>query len=310
MNVFLHIGPHKTGTTAIQAFLRRNTNELRRRGFYYPCTDPSTDNQHDLAIGLRAPSLCRETIGRIHEILDTSYREGCHSVVFSSEMFAEHEIPIHDFAHIFEGHQLTVLAYIRRPDHLLESAYAQLVKEDSARRAEALEEAPMPYDCSYTSVFPKWFPHFAPGKMVLAPFDPLQWPSGDLIADFCGMAGIEISNRFDTATPQHERNKSLPAALVEALRMTNKVLNLPSADREHLVFEFQILAESRPDLFTRLEEKVPSDFTRRAFGILQPNLEIFRPYFRVGFDESFLHFEEPVGIAAPEAFDFVKQPNQ
>jgi hypothetical protein len=211
-------------------------------------------------------------------------------------MFAEHEIPIHDFAHIFGGQPLTVLAYIRRPDHLLESTYAQLVKEDSLRRCEALEEPPMPYDCSYTSVFPKWFPHFAPGKMVLAPFDPLQWPGGDLLADFCGMAGIEISNRFDTAIPRHERNKSLPAALVEALRMTNKVLNLPSADREHLVFEFQMLAESRSDLFTCREQSAPSHFMRRAFEILQRNLEIFRPYFREGFDESFLHLKELAGV--------------
>ena len=92
--------------------------------------------------------------------------------------------------------------------------------------------------------------------------------------------------------------------------MTNKVLNLPSADRDNLVFEFQRLAESRRDLFTRRAETGPSDFKKRAFGILQPNLEIFRPYFREGFDESFLHLEEPVGIAPPAAFDFVKQTTQ
>jgi hypothetical protein len=310
MKIFLHIGPHKTGTTAIQAFLRRNTTELRRLGFHYPCTDPSLDNHHDLAIGLRSPSLCGETIRRIHGILDAAHQEGCHSVIFSSEMLAEHGIPVRGLPQIFEGHSKTVLAYIRRPDHLLESAYAQLVKEDSVRRREPIEEPPMPYDCGYLSVFKKWFRHFAQREMILAPFDPPQWPNRCLFADFCRMIGIDISDRFDTSIPRHEWNKSLSPALVEALRMTNKVLNLPSADRENLVFEFQRLAESRPDLFTRLEEKVPSDFTRRAFGILQPNLEIFRPYFREGFDESFLHLEEPVGIAPPAAFDFVKQTTQ
>jgi hypothetical protein len=300
MNVFLHIGPHKTGTTAIQAFLRRNTTELLHLGFYYPCTDPSLENHHDLAIGLREPSLQGETIRRIHGILDAAQAESCHSVVFSSEMLAEHEIPIHDFPRIFEGHQVTVLAYIRRPDHLLVSAYAQVVKEDSVRRSEPIEEPPMSYDCGYGIIFPKWFPHFTPGEMVLAPFDPPQWPGGCLFADFCEMVGIEISGRFDTAIPRHESNKSLPPALVEALRITNKALNLPSADRENLVFEFQSLAESRPDLFPRGKDSISTNFRRQAFGILKSNLEIYRPYFRKGFDESFLHLEESAEAASPE----------
>jgi hypothetical protein len=32
----LHIGPHKTGTTAIQMFCERNRNELAKAGFWYP----------------------------------------------------------------------------------------------------------------------------------------------------------------------------------------------------------------------------------------------------------------------------------
>ena len=34
--VFVHIGMHKTGTTAIQHFLERNREPLRRRGLCYP----------------------------------------------------------------------------------------------------------------------------------------------------------------------------------------------------------------------------------------------------------------------------------
>jgi hypothetical protein len=293
MNIFLHIGPHKTGTTAIQAFLRRNTEELRHLGYHYPCTHPSLENHHDLAIGLRSQLHRDETIHRIHGILEAAQAEGCHSVIFSSEMLAEHGIPISGFPKMFEGHCTTVLAYIRRPDHLLESAYAQLVKEDSVRRREPIEEPPTPYDCGYITIFPKWFPHFAPGQMILAPFDPPQWPNRCLFADFCRMVGIEISDRIDTAIPRLESNKALPAALVEALRVTNIALDLPTDDREKLISEFRRHAESRPDLFAPREETGLSDFKKRAFGILQPNLEIFRPYFREGFDESFLHWKEP-----------------
>ena len=34
--LLLHIGPHKTGTTAIQLFCERNRNELAKAGFWYP----------------------------------------------------------------------------------------------------------------------------------------------------------------------------------------------------------------------------------------------------------------------------------
>ena len=34
--LFLHVGPHKTGTTAIQLFCERNRNELAKAGFWYP----------------------------------------------------------------------------------------------------------------------------------------------------------------------------------------------------------------------------------------------------------------------------------
>jgi hypothetical protein len=35
-SLLLHIGPHKTGTTAIQLFCERNRNELAKAGFWYP----------------------------------------------------------------------------------------------------------------------------------------------------------------------------------------------------------------------------------------------------------------------------------
>lgn len=34
--LFLHVGPHKTGTTAIQLFCERNRNQLAKEGFWYP----------------------------------------------------------------------------------------------------------------------------------------------------------------------------------------------------------------------------------------------------------------------------------
>ena len=34
--IIIHVGPAKTGTSALQYFLLRNRNELKKVGYYYP----------------------------------------------------------------------------------------------------------------------------------------------------------------------------------------------------------------------------------------------------------------------------------
>jgi hypothetical protein len=51
--LILHVGPHKTGTTALQAALATNADLLARFGVLYPTTGRSGDSHADLAPALR-----------------------------------------------------------------------------------------------------------------------------------------------------------------------------------------------------------------------------------------------------------------
>ncbi|MDE2008294.1 MAG: hypothetical protein KGI51_17130, partial [Rhodospirillales bacterium] len=52
--IVLHVGPSKTGTTSLQAFLADRARALRALGICYPTsTPPSREGQHDLAWEIR-----------------------------------------------------------------------------------------------------------------------------------------------------------------------------------------------------------------------------------------------------------------
>ena len=289
MKVILHIGPHKTGTTSIQAFLHKNSDILRKHGFHYPKTHEGLQNHHDLAIGLRNTSSFWATAKRIRRILRESEAEGYHTCIFSSEIFVEHEIPIHLFRRIFKADQYLVIAYIRNPEGQISASYAELLKESSVRRTSRIDEPPVPYDSSYCSVFPKWFPHFAPGEMVLAPFDAAQWPKENLLLDFCQTIGLDsrIQTELEDVQGLH-RNRRLPACLQEVLRRSNALLGLP---REiHLAWcdELEKLASEHPEIFRERGTPLPQKMARKSREVLAETLPLYRPYFRRGFDKRFL----------------------
>ena len=288
MKVILHIGPHKTGTTAIQSFMHLNAPALARAGVSYPEWAPGERNHHGLVHGLRTTSMFDATVSRVRGMLDAAASAGCDRFVLSSEMFVEHEVPIWALDGVFEGHEVSVLAYIRRPDDLYASAYAQLVTDGPSRRSAPLDAAPPAYDVSYATVFPKWMCHFPPGRMVIAPFDAGQWPGGSLLRDFARMIGVGPEADLVLEDRRVDENRRLPAVLVEVIRQSNAMLSLSPEAHDRWVDRLQAMAERWPLLFPGGRGSLPPALARRCCQSLAEHLDSYRPHFRPGFDESFL----------------------
>jgi hypothetical protein len=49
---YIHVGPHKSGTTSIQWFLQENRAELLERGYFVPESETKRGAHHTLAEGL------------------------------------------------------------------------------------------------------------------------------------------------------------------------------------------------------------------------------------------------------------------
>jgi hypothetical protein len=106
MKVILHIGPHKTGSTAIQRTLHRNSALLTKNQFYYGSATPDHYNHHAFAMEFRkGPKEKEWPTGALHPQIVQAAEAGCHTCNFSSEMYTKNP-DIALVREIFAGHAL------------------------------------------------------------------------------------------------------------------------------------------------------------------------------------------------------------
>ena len=74
--IIIHVGPAKTGTSALQYFLLKNRNELKKQGYYYP--EHITDENN---IG------CGHTKFDIKKVKNEFLESDYHTLILSSESF-------------------------------------------------------------------------------------------------------------------------------------------------------------------------------------------------------------------------------
>jgi hypothetical protein len=129
---FLHIGPHKTGSSAIQQFLFDNAAILAQDGFHVPeQTKSSVKGNHRQILNEFAAAGTRP---RAPSFVDDLRTAGFpRRVVLSAEAYAA-RVPDRNFvdrlADYFMdgGYALTVIAYVRPQVSLANSVYTQRVK--------------------------------------------------------------------------------------------------------------------------------------------------------------------------------------
>lgn len=121
IKLYLHVGIHKTGTTAIQHFLRINNKILKESGIYLPVGHFSDNRPQDLVFKMIKNDL------KYMEILDQMKKEcirnKCHSIILSNEdmVIMENKNVVEKLNELFD---LKVLIYLRREDKYLESNYS------------------------------------------------------------------------------------------------------------------------------------------------------------------------------------------
>ncbi|WP_134741984.1 hypothetical protein [Nocardioides sp. 503] len=125
----IHIGPHKTGTTAIQIAMSSARDEMATHGAYYP-RGPFRRRKAGWALGLPGKPSGRQFPIRHWEQLVSEVREaGPVRVCVSDENFARAKPPV--ITRIVEdlgGPEAQVVAVARRLDRLLPSVWQERVK--------------------------------------------------------------------------------------------------------------------------------------------------------------------------------------
>jgi hypothetical protein len=237
VEVVLHAGSGKTGTSTIQAFCDRNRERLLAHGVLYPRT-PGAVRHGRLGLSVRSdeelaasphwarqpwadPAEFRREFRRdlTEEIRDA----GAPTVLFSDEAFfaATSDPGLGRLRRLLDelAEGVRVVVYLRRQDDHLVSRYQQLVKTGEVRRlaAWAIDDFSRIYD--YDATLRRLERLLAPATLVVRRFERGRFTDGSLLQDFLDAAGVPL--RADDLQQVPARNESLDAESVEFLRLLN-----------------------------------------------------------------------------------------
>jgi hypothetical protein len=237
LDLVLHIGSGKTGTSSIQSFMNRNRARLAELGYLYPLSPGRKRHtrlglfiQPDHALDSRpswsredfpSPDAFREEFQR--QLFSEINESGLSKVVFSDEaLYGCGDEPLRRLRQFVDpiARSVRLVVYLRRQDDHMVSRYQQVVKVGETRtlveRTRVLDLAGT-YD--YYARLNAWKQRLEPGEFVVRRFERDRFVEGSLYQDFLDAVGIDV--RADDLTPILRANESLDADSVEFLRILN-----------------------------------------------------------------------------------------
>jgi hypothetical protein len=237
VELVLHIGSGKTGTSSIQQMLNKGRERVAERGTLFP-RSPGLGRHVQLGLFIRpdaelgklinwhkqgysSPADFREDFrNRLFAEINDS---GLPRVLLSDEALygcsAEALQRLRDFTDEI-ARSIRVVVYLRRQDDHACSRYQQVVKTGEIRRlAQRLEEVNYKKTYDYHARLQTWRQLIEPSEFVVRPFESERFVAGSLYKDFFEAAGLGTwSDDLETARPL---NESLDAEAVEMLRILN-----------------------------------------------------------------------------------------
>ncbi|MDZ4365885.1 MAG: hypothetical protein U0987_02465 [Afipia sp.] len=143
--LFIHIGPHKTGTSSLQRFLFNNQKELLKRGVFYPIAGLGARHaQHRFAFSIRGKLDPKDrTVPTREAELEPLFADirssGADTAILSSEaFFATGEAEIRILHSCVREFDTVVVFYARRQDEGYISSYTQRSKSSTNRHTHPI----------------------------------------------------------------------------------------------------------------------------------------------------------------------------
>lgn len=237
LDLVLHIGTGKTGTSSIQQFMSLNRRRLRELGHLYPEAPGRTRHTRFALFITPDDELSRRRPWRQQGSSDparfrTSFRQrlfqeinesGLSHVIISDEgLYSATDRSLRRLRRFTSLHSesLRVVVYLRRQDDHLISRYQQVVKTGQTKRLAEWVDVDHSRTYDYAGRLSTWADLAEPTALVVRRFERESLVEASLFQDFFDAAGVDA--RADQLTQQAEaRNESLDAEAVEFLRLLN-----------------------------------------------------------------------------------------
>jgi len=134
-NIYLHVGTHKTGSSAIQWTFRHSTQHLSEHGFKYIKNPHGIFIEPTLREGAVSESIIEQAKANLEELLLTTKEDNVilsHEVIFGQPEigFSNNASNLERVLRIIGEHPCKVIIFLRRQDYFVESMYGQRVKRN------------------------------------------------------------------------------------------------------------------------------------------------------------------------------------
>lgn len=209
----IHIGTHKTGSTAIQVALFENAKALKEYNINYPLDFCKPEGcwcgQHEIGLYLRHDDFYNTGCSndRILKFMENLPRT--EDLLLSSETFCLLPLAqIHELHTLLNGFDFEILIYVRPHEEFIQSLYqTEVVVKKISMEFEVYFERRAPY-FDYYNIAQEWSKVFGKDKIHIRRYDRSSFPEGNVVLDFCNT----IESLFGR-TLGHERWKKCKANL-------------------------------------------------------------------------------------------------
>jgi hypothetical protein len=231
--IYLHIGAHKTGTSAIQAALNAEGRRLRYHGIFYN----RGFYQLGKVLGTRSP-LPGDERDRLRHEMDTKLRSRPERIIIGSsegffgdlfQTYANIRSVADDLRAILAGHDVRIVACIRRQDDFVQSVYHQYVKRGGTLRFAEFVRAHDVHAYRWNELLGEYAAVFGRSAMTVFCYDDLfRTPTEVLERLFSALPASGFRSRNQTGV----RNPSFSPKAIEMAIRCNDLLD----DEEKWVF--------------------------------------------------------------------------
>lgn len=297
VDLYLHIGTEKTGTTSIQRFLKANRELLGRHGILYPAA-PGEQNH----LGLTVAALEDKKTGPLRKIFEVRTREDLRKFRDALNRDLADELKVRPYTKaIMSGEhcssrlvseaeverlkgmlspffdRIFIVVYIRRQDDYLLSTYSTTIKSGRTRPLVVPTGRRVQTRYDHWGLISRWARVFGKDSIVCRKYEKPSLKGGDVILDF--LDAVQVDQNLPFERPE-SLNESLDANTLEFLRLFNKhvprfIENELNKARDNVV---PLLGEMSQGPLATLSEE---DLKRFMAQFLDSNRQVATEYFGV-----------------------------
>ena len=235
MKLVLHVGIHKTGTSAIQAFCKANHAALVERGILYPSTGllelpvtstPTSEAGHRGFHDVLVTPMNQNSEAMLDDIArEVQGYDNIHTVLISCETFSAPRVKIsNSVPQSLERYfsETQVLMYLRRQDEWASSFYREVLCWPGRRMSKSFQQFRKSFLVEWLNFqnrVEKWADVFGDENLAIKSYD--DRANKNIIVDFFGHLGLDVSDQQQFQFPGFN-NPSLPSNLIDVIRRMNR----------------------------------------------------------------------------------------